>query len=59
MSVASMKGESYYATFIDDFSRKTWIYSMKTKDEVLQSLMTFQSSGRDHDRKEDQGIEDR
>jgi hypothetical protein len=35
MSAASMKGSSYYVTFIDDFSRKTWIYFMKTKDEVF------------------------
>jgi hypothetical protein len=26
MSVASVQGSSYYATFIDDFSRKTWIF---------------------------------
>jgi hypothetical protein len=35
MSVASMKGASYCVTFIDDFSMKSWIYFMKTKDEVF------------------------
>jgi hypothetical protein len=35
MSVASVKGASYYVTFIDDFSKKTWIYFIKTKDEVF------------------------
>jgi hypothetical protein len=34
MPVASVKGASYYVNFIDDFSRKTWIYFMKTKGEV-------------------------
>jgi hypothetical protein len=35
MSVASLSGYNYYVTFIDDFSRRTCIYFMKTKDEVF------------------------
>jgi hypothetical protein len=43
MSVASVKGASYYVTFIDDFSRKTWIYFMKTKDEVFSHFREFKA----------------
>ena len=37
MSTTSLKGYKYYVTFIDDFSRKTWIYFVKSKQskEVL------------------------
>ena len=35
MSIASMKGASYYVTFIDDFLKKIWIYFTKTNDEVF------------------------
>jgi hypothetical protein len=35
MSVASVQGALYYVTFIDDFSRKIWIFFMKAKDEVF------------------------
>lgn len=35
MSKNSLRGYEYFFTFIDDFSRKTWIYFLKTKDEVF------------------------
>jgi 5'-3' exoribonuclease 2 len=43
MSIASMKGASYYVTFIEDFSRKTWIYFMKTEDEVFSHFREFKA----------------
>jgi hypothetical protein len=43
MSVASMQGSSYYVTFIDDFSKKTWIFFMKTKDEIFSWLWEFKA----------------
>jgi hypothetical protein len=44
MSVASISGSMYYVSFIDDFSRKTWIYFLKTKDEVFSKVSRVQSS---------------
>ena len=37
MSSVSLRGYTYYVTFIDDHSRKTWIYFLKSKksEEVL------------------------
>ncbi|KAE8692759.1 hypothetical protein F3Y22_tig00110831pilonHSYRG00699 [Hibiscus syriacus] len=31
----SLGGTHYYVTFVDDFSWRVWVYTMKTKDEVL------------------------
>ncbi|GKD92676.1 retrovirus-related pol polyprotein from transposon TNT 1-94 [Tanacetum coccineum] len=31
----SLGGRHYYVTFVDDFSRRVWVYTLKTKDEVL------------------------
>ena len=36
MSVQSFSGYSYCITFIDEYSRKTWIYFLKAKLEVFE-----------------------
>jgi hypothetical protein len=43
MNVASLSGYLYYVLFIDDHSRKTWIYFLKTKDGVLVRFQEFKS----------------
>jgi transposase InsO family protein len=43
MSIASVKGTYYYVNFIDDFSKKTWIYFMKTKNEVFSHFREFKA----------------
>ena len=43
MSIATVQGASYYVTFIDDFSRKTWIFFRKTKDEVIGRFWEFKA----------------
>ena len=41
MSSNSLSGYAYYVSFIDDFSRKTWVYFMKNKDEVFSKFKEF------------------
>ena len=43
MSSNSLSGYAYYVSFIDDFSRKTWIYFMKNKDEVFSKFKEFKA----------------
>ena len=45
MTIASLGGYHYYVTFIYDYSRKTWIYFLKTKEseEVLSKLKEFKA----------------
>jgi len=38
MTASSLSGYDYYVSFIDDFSRKTWIYFLKSKDEVFSKF---------------------
>jgi hypothetical protein len=33
----------YYVIFIDDYSRKTWIYFLKAKDEVFSKFQEFKA----------------
>ena len=43
MSSSSLSGYVYYVSFICDFSRKTWIYFMKNKDEVFSKFKEFKA----------------
>ena len=43
MSVHSFNGYSYYVTFIDDYSKKTWIYFLKAKSEVFERFREFKT----------------
>jgi hypothetical protein len=43
MSSASLTRCEYFVTFIDDFSRRTWIYFMRTKDEVFSRFQEFKA----------------
>ena len=36
-----MHGDRYFVTFIDDASRKTWVYMLKAKSQVFQKFQHF------------------
>jgi hypothetical protein len=36
--IPSLGGSLYYVSFIDDFSRKTWLHFLRKKSKVLKSL---------------------
>jgi hypothetical protein len=39
--VKSLGGSLYYVIFIDDYSRKMWLYLLKSKDEVFNKFQEF------------------
>jgi transposase InsO family protein len=43
MPSTSLTGYVYYVSFIDDYSRKTWVYFLKSKDEVLEKFKEFKA----------------
>ena len=43
MKVPSMGKFVYYVSFIDDFSRNTWIYFLRNKSEVLDKFKEFKA----------------
>jgi transposase InsO family protein len=43
MTVPSLGNFLYYVIFIDDYSRKTWIYFLKAKDEVFNKFQEFKA----------------
>ena len=48
MSSSSLSGYIYYVSFIDYFSRKTWIYFMKNKYEVFNKFKEFKALIENH-----------
>ena len=43
MPIKYLGGSLYYVTFIDDYSRNTWLYILKTKDEVFNKFKEFKA----------------
>ena len=43
ISLTSLSVFEYYITFIDDFSRKTWVYFLKAKSEVFDKFKEFKA----------------
>lgn len=43
MSTRVSSGTEYFVTFINDHSRKTWIYFLRTKDEVFDWFKAFKA----------------
>lgn len=44
MKTRSLGGSLYFVTFIDDHSRKLWVYTLKRKDQVLDVFKQFQAA---------------
>jgi len=43
MPSTSLSEYVYYVSFIDDYSRKTWVYFLKSKDEILGKFKEFKA----------------
>jgi transposase InsO family protein len=43
MLVRSLGGSLYYVIFIDDYSRKMWLYLLKSKDKVFNKFQEFKA----------------
>ena len=41
MQTTSLRRYVYYASFINDYSHKSWIYFLKNKDEVFERFKEF------------------
>ncbi|KAH9781794.1 Integrase catalytic domain-containing protein [Citrus sinensis] len=41
IKTASIGGSHYFVTFVDDFSRRVWVYTMRVKDEVLEIFVKW------------------
>ena len=46
LDTTSHCGSQYFVTFIDDYHRKLWVSTLKTKDQVLSLFKEFQESAK-------------
>ena len=42
-ALSSLGGSRFYVTFIDDFSRKVWVYSLKHKSDVFETFKKWKA----------------
>jgi hypothetical protein len=56
MSVESVSDFKYFVLFIDDYSRRTWIYFLKAKDEVFDKFQEFRAPIENHTGKKIRGL---
>ena len=48
ISSKSLSMYAYYVSFIDDFSRKTWVYFMKNEDKIFSKFKEFRALIENH-----------
>ena len=48
MSSNSLSGYAYNVSFIDEFSRNTWVYFMKNKDKVFRKFKEIKALMENH-----------
>ena len=41
IKIASLGGMHYFVTFVDDFSKRVWVYVMKNKEDVLEVFLKW------------------
>ena len=51
VSVPSLGNSVYYVSFIDDFSKNTWIYFLRKKSEVFDKFKEFKALVENHTEK--------
>jgi len=49
--MTSIEGNHYFVSFIDDYSRRCWIYTMKHKGEVLELFVEWKNMEKNTGRK--------
>jgi hypothetical protein len=44
MKTRTVRDSAYFLMFVDDHSRKTWVYTLKSKNGVLSAFKKFKAS---------------